>query len=177
MYHVKVELKTEDDGISTDDELSPECVISSSTGYDPVKSEEADDEDTGEDTNIPNEQHLPIKEESVKTDDVSTDDDNEIEEPERRRKSPRLLSAKPLALFLSHEGCKNYAQKGGVCIKHGASWTKRTCSHEGCTNQAVQGGVCIKHGAKVKTCSHDGCTNQSRKGGLCIRHFRLSIGV
>ena len=27
----------------------------------------------------------------------------------------------------------NYVVKGGVCIRHGASWTKKYCSHEGCT--------------------------------------------
>ena len=55
---VKAEVKTEDD-ISTDDEqYSPEYV-SSSLGYDPIKSEETDNEELGEDTNnISNEQHI-----------------------------------------------------------------------------------------------------------------------
>jgi hypothetical protein len=60
------------------------------------------------------------------------------------------------------------AQKGGVCIKHGAK--KKHCSIEGCTNIAKKGGVCIKHGAKVKICSVEGCTNQSQRGGVCKRH-------
>jgi hypothetical protein len=46
-----------------------------------------------------------------------------------------------------------------VCIKHGAKVKKYTCSHEGCTNYARRGGVCVRHGAKVKLCRHEGCTN------------------
>ena len=70
----------------------------------------------------------------------------------------------------SHHGCTNYAKKGGVCSRHGAK--KPTCSHEGCTNGAVKGGVCWRHGAKVplKICSHDKCTKNAQKGGVCIRH-------
>jgi len=82
---VKAEVKTEDD-VSTDDEqYKPENVVSSS-GYDPLKSEETDDEDTSEDTNnnTSNEQTLPIKVKAeVKTeDDVSTDDEcgNKVKE-------------------------------------------------------------------------------------------------
>ena len=37
----------------------------------------------------------------------------------------------------AHEGCTNEAQKGGVCIRHGATWTEKICSHEGCTNYAI----------------------------------------
>jgi len=48
----------------------------------------------------------------------------------------------------SHEGCTNKSRgKEGVCIRHGASWTKKTCSHERCTNYVKKDGVCIKHGA------------------------------
>ena len=44
-------------------------------------------------------------------------------------------------------------------IRHGAK--NPTCSHEGCTNYAIRGGVCTRHGAKVsrETCNHKGCTN------------------
>ena len=49
---------------------------------------------------------------------------------------------------MSIEGCTKYAQRGGVCIMHGAK--VKLCSHEGCNNQAKKGGVCIMHGAKVK---------------------------
>ena len=72
---VKVDLKTEDD-TSTDDERSPDCLISSSL-YDPVNSEEIDDEDTEEDTTL-NEQHSPIKKE-VKTEDISVDEEHNSE--------------------------------------------------------------------------------------------------
>ena len=75
----------------------------------------------------------------------------------------------------STDGCTNIAVNGGVCIKHGASWTKRTCSHEGCTNHVVNSGVCIKHGAKVKTCSHKGCNNHAKKGGVCRRHGAYKV--
>ncbi len=70
----------------------------------------------------------------------------------------------------SKEGCRNLAQKGGVCMKHGAK--AKRCSSVGCTIYAREGGVCIKHGAKVqhKRCSTDGCTNYAHKGGVCIRH-------
>lgn len=48
------------------------------------------------------------------------------------------------------EGCTNNAQKGGVCIKHGAVQKRKTCSHEGCTNKVQKGGVCIKHGGRLQ---------------------------
>ena len=57
-----------------------------------------------------------------------------------------------------------------MCIRHGAK--AKLCGAEGCTNLAQKGGVCIKHGAKVevKKCSSEGCTNQVRRGGVCRRH-------
>jgi len=75
-------VKVEEDDMSTDDEqYRPECVISSS-GYDPVKSEETDDEELGtEDTDtLSNEQRLPIVKAEVKADDVSTDDEQQSPE-------------------------------------------------------------------------------------------------
>ncbi len=71
----------------------------------------------------------------------------------------------------SSEGCTNQAQKGGVCIKHGAKVVYKRCSSDGCTNLALKGGVCVKHGAKFerKLCSSDRCTNQAQKGGVCIK--------
>jgi hypothetical protein len=36
--------------------------------------------------------------------------------------------------------------KEGVRMRHGAK--VKLCSIEGCTNQAQKGGVCVKHGAK-----------------------------
>jgi hypothetical protein len=67
----------------------------------------------------------------------------------------------------SFEGCTKQAQKGGVCVTHGAM-VKR-CRFEGCTYQAVKGGVCVTHGAKrhVYICTFvGGCTNQAQKGGV-----------
>ena len=83
-------------------------------------------------------------------------------------------------LLCSFDGCTHIAQKEGVCIKHGASWTKRTCSHEGC-NSLSRGkeGVCAKHGAKVnkskRKCSHEGCDSQVVKGGVGKRHGTRQI--
>ena len=69
------------------------------------------------------------------------------------------------------EGCTKQAQKGGICIRHGATWTKKQCSSEGCTKQAQNGyGVCVQHGAKRKECSSEGCPNKAVKGGVCMRH-------
>ena len=47
---------------------------------------------------------------------------------------------------LPFDGCTNQVQKGGVCMRHGASYTKKTCSREGCTNLVQKGKVCIRHG-------------------------------
>jgi hypothetical protein len=89
----------------------------------------------------------------------------------------------------SHEGCTNIAQKGGVCITHGAKVIQCSISgsvHEslggqcsGCIHGSFEGctkypqgteGVCITHGAKVKQCNFDGCTSNAKKGGVCITH-------
>lgn len=70
----------------------------------------------------------------------------------------------------SREGCANNAAKGGVCWRHGGKWKKKTCSREGCTRGAVKGGVCRRHGAKVKRCGREGCTKQAHSGGACFRH-------
>ena len=66
--------------------------------------------------------------------------------------------------------CTNYAQTGGVCIRHGAK--QKRCSREECTNRAIKGGVCVRHGAKQKRklCSNEGCKNQAINGGVCWRH-------
>ena len=74
---VKVELKEEDE-VSTDDErYSPDHVISSSSGYDPVKSEETDDDELDDKDSTSNEQNRPIKEEykEVKMEDEDSTDD------------------------------------------------------------------------------------------------------
>jgi hypothetical protein len=69
----------------------------------------------------------------------------------------------------SKKGCSNQVIKGGVCVRHGAK--VKQCSEEGCTKQAQNGyGVCVQHGAKVKLCSSEGCPNQARNGGVCMKH-------
>ena len=50
------------------------------------------------------------------------------------------------------DGCTKLAQRGGLCIKHGAKRKRKLCKIDGCTNQAKVGGVCITHGAKRKLC-------------------------
>ena len=61
--------------------------------------------------------------------------------------SGKMVARKKYRYECSADGCTNYAQKGGVCVRDGAK-VKR-CSSEECTNQAKKGGVCMKHGAKV----------------------------
>jgi hypothetical protein len=80
---------------------------------------------------------------------------------------PKKVAKKQYRKICSTDGCPNIAQKGGVCIKHGAK--HKRCSNEGCTNRSQKGGVCIKHGAKIE-CKHEGCTNHAQKGGVCKRH-------
>ena len=70
----------------------------------------------------------------------------------------------------SHEGCTSQGRKGGVCVRHGANATYPKCTTEGCNNFAQKGGICIRHGAKHKRCNYKGCANQVVKGGVCIRH-------
>lgn len=174
---IKAEVKDYDD-ISTDDERSPEYDISS--GYDPIKSEETDEELDDKDTDKSN---SPINIEEV--DDVSagaasTQESNiQRTKKKKKRKLPNNTSERKrrsngrggYVYLCNHEGCTSKVINGGVCIKHGAK--VKICEHDGCTTQAIQGGVCIKHGAvkKVKkTCKHEGCTNQSKVGGFCTRH-------
>ena len=68
-------------------------------------------------------------------------------------------------------GCTNQAKKGGVCKRHGATYTyiKKVCSSEGCTNQIRSEGVCIMHGAKPKRKqrSNEGRTHYSQKMEEC----------
>ena len=78
------------------------------------------------------------------------------------------VKRKRIRIKCNFNGCTNQAQKGGVCITHGAK--KPRCSHAGCTNQAVKGGVCVTHGAQKKQCSVEGCTKQVKKGGVCVTH-------
>jgi len=187
---VKAEVKAEDEA-STDDERSPEYVVSSS-GYDPVKSEETDDDEQGEDTNTSNEQHLPIKVKTeVKTeDDVSTDDEyssemNEQAKPlaqppngKKRKASKEQLEEsngsvlKAARRTCSVEGCNRKAADTGTCMREHGGYN--LCGHDGCTKAAQKGGVCIRHGHEaavtIKACRHEGCKNYAQIGGVCVKH-------
>ena len=44
-----------------------------------------------------------------------------------------------------------------------------SCSHEGCTNQAQKGGVCITHGAKKKIASTRGAPTKSKGEAFASR--------
>ena len=72
----------------------------------------------------------------------------------------------------SAEGCKSNAQKGGLCYKHGAGYTRpRTlCTYERCGNLAQSGGVCRRHGYVRKRCMHDDCKSEARSKGVCAKH-------
>jgi len=80
-----------------------------------------------------------------------------------------LKNAKKLARKrCTSEGCTNFAHRGGVCVRHGA--TLKRCSHEGCTKKAQRGGVCVKHGAEVPRCKIEGCVRYTKRGGVCGFH-------
>ena len=99
----------------------------------------------------------------------------------------------------SFEGCCKQAQKGGLCVRHGAqifcseviggatqegelctspekniaakeSSRYKECSREDCDKLAQKGGVCYSHGATATKCSSEGCTNNAKRLGLCKRH-------
>ena len=53
---------------------------------------------------------------------------------------------------------------------HAAKVGYKRCSSDGCTNLAQKGGVCIKHGAMKKRCSSAGCTNRAQGGGVYKKH-------
>ena len=45
------------------------------------------------------------------------------------------------------DGCEKWAQKGGLCKKHGGTQVTTKCKHpDGCEKQAKKGGLCKKHG-------------------------------
>ena len=68
-------------------------------------------------------------------------------------------------LRCSVETCTNFAKKGGVCIRHGATQQRKRCSFEGCCKQAQQGGLCIRHGAQMFCSEVIGGATQ--EGELC----------
>ena len=186
---VKAEVKTEDDAdISTDDEqYTPEYVVSSSAGYDPIKSEETDDEELGDkDTNTSKEQqqHLPIKDEMKNTDDSTNDErGNEINEPETRRKSLRLLSNPSRTTRTNaHESIdiqhttkkRNHCSKRKRIVEESNRSVQTTarieCSVEGCTGTAADSGTCMHKHKGYNHCKEEGCTNRIVNRGVCIKH-------
>jgi len=76
----------------------------------------------------------------------------------------------------SEVGCKNKAQGGGRCLKHGGKKEHKICTIEGCNNKVRNGGVCIRHGAKKYKCKIEGCTNDAKGNGrVCRRHGAKKI--
>mmetsp|Transcript_7099 Transcript_7099/g.11858 ORF Transcript_7099/g.11858 Transcript_7099/m.11858 type:complete len:445 (-) Transcript_7099:40-1374(-) len=72
--------------------------------------------------------------------------------------------------YCTVEGCTKLAKRAGVCKGHGAKVPRPLCSIVGCTNLETNKGVCIRHGAKVKLCSVEECTKQAMRGGVCWTH-------
>ncbi len=69
-----------------------------------------------------------------------------------------------------YDRCTNWATTNGsgmFCFSHGG-WCQ--CSHVSCSNFAQAGGLCIKHGYRKPTCSVGVCSNQSVAHRLCKRH-------
>mmetsp|Transcript_8884 Transcript_8884/g.16273 ORF Transcript_8884/g.16273 Transcript_8884/m.16273 type:complete len:82 (+) Transcript_8884:380-625(+) len=59
-----------------------------------------------------------------------------------RQQSPESMSLQKAwsqGQKCSHEGCTNQVVQGGICVRHGVTWTKRICSHEGSTNNVKKG--------------------------------------
>jgi hypothetical protein len=46
---------------------------------------------------------------------------------------------------------------------------KKPCSVEGCSTYANKRGLCGKHGGRTK-CREDGCSKHAQSGGLCMAH-------
>eukprot|EP00985_Skeletonema_marinoi_P011462 scaffold5463_cov155-Skeletonema_marinoi.AAC.3 len=65
----------------------------------------------------------------------------------------------------------NQVRQGGVCIRHGAKAKVKRCSSERCRNNAQIGGECKRHGARVNICSSEGCILFVHTGGVCRRHL------
>ena len=87
----------------------------------------------------------------------------------------------------SADGCTKFAQRGGVCMRHGSKYTRKLCSLSGCTNQVVKGGVCKRHGAKVgrnQPCTNAGVTTnqaaqqegtRTEQGGVCFSLWSYTL--
>ena len=107
--------------------------------------------------------------------DASTDTDKAAAYPSLLASPPKKKKKSSSGNVCNVLGCTTIAQNGGVCIRHGASWSKKQCSVDECTNQAINGGVCRRHGAKVKLCSVEGCNNHAKLAGMCVRHGMTKV--
>ncbi len=72
-------------------------------------------------------------------------------------------------IFCSKDGCNMKIMKDGrgLCRVHGIH---KKCSYQDCKNMAQKGGLCMRHGYKKKTCATPGCNNNAVKSGVCITH-------
>jgi len=174
---VKAEVKAEED-ISTDDERSPEYIVSSSSGYIPVKSEETDDEDSRDTNNISNEQNLPIKEEGemkvkAEEDNVSTDDEYGNEKPVRPPDQSNASVQESMDIQHTRKKKRSYCNKRKREVESNKPVQKVIrieCSVEGCNRKAAGNGRCRTDHGGYNLCSQEECTNKAQKGGVCARH-------
>jgi len=171
-------VKAEEDEASTDDELSPEGLVSWIIGYDPVKSEETDEEELGEDidTSKSNEQHLLIKVKAeVKTeDDVSTDDEcNSENKPVKTPAQPNSIQEDESTQHMRKKKRSRSKRKREEVEESNRSVQKTArmeCSVDGCTRKAADSGTCKKKHKGYNYCRQDGCTKRVQKEGVCIKH-------
>jgi len=176
---IKVKMKAGEDEASTDDEYTPEGLVSWLIEYDPVKSEETDDEDTTEDlTNSSNKQRLPINVKAeVKTeDDISTDDENsnEMKDPVDPPAQSNSSIEEDESSQHTRKKKRSRSKRKREEVEESNRFVQKTarieCSVEGCTGKAADSGTCMKKHKGYKHCSQEGCTNRAKKGGVCIKH-------
>ncbi len=55
------------------------------------------------------------------------------------QKAGRKADWRNYAKICAANGCTNLTKKGGVCVKHGATYTQKKCSSRGCANLARNG--------------------------------------
>ena len=173
---VKAGVKIEDD-ISTDDEQhSPECVVSSSAEYDPIKSEETDNEDLAdEDTNTSNDQYYP----------PTGDSSSEEKETEQLQKSIQSLAnntTRPRASTVQESvdiQCISKKRKREKEESNGSveKTARIECSIEGCNRKAADSGKCRKKHNGYNYCSQEGCTKAVQKGGVCRSHKEFAMEI
>lgn len=90
------------------------------------------------------------------------------------RKRKRV--GKRIVYLCAREGCERNAQKGGICIGHGAPRGKYVrCSVEGCGRVAQRRdeGLCVGHGGTRpprRECSRPGCARHVVSDGVCLAH-------